>query len=128
LGNQTRKNRLTLRGGSGVWNRESGDRIKGCDGACIHAVGSLAGADGWSITNVAAFPFPDKSFRTAGFSQICASLCNPPPIFFVAAGFSTTIVNSHVHDAVSGPFVLGFDRFAPRTGSTPGDKMSGMGE
>ncbi len=37
--------------------RESGDRIKGCDGACVHAVGSLAGADGWSITNVAAFPF-----------------------------------------------------------------------
>ena len=32
------------------------DRIKGCDGACIHAVDSLAGADGWSITNVAAFP------------------------------------------------------------------------
>jgi hypothetical protein len=45
-----------LRGGAGVWDRESGDRIKGCDGACIHAVGSLAGAMGWSITNVAAFP------------------------------------------------------------------------
>jgi hypothetical protein len=28
---------------------------RGCDGACIHAMGSLAGADGWSITNVAAF-------------------------------------------------------------------------
>ena len=55
-GNQTRKNRLTLRGGAGVWDRESGDRIKGCDGTWIHAVGSLAGADGWNITNVAAFP------------------------------------------------------------------------
>jgi hypothetical protein len=28
----------------------------GCDGTWIHAVGSLAGADGWNITNVAAFP------------------------------------------------------------------------
>jgi hypothetical protein len=44
-----------LRGEAGVWDRESGDRIKGCDGACIHAVGSLAGADSWSITKVAAF-------------------------------------------------------------------------
>jgi len=56
MGNQTRKNRLTLRGGAGVWDRESGDRIKGCDGTWIHATGSLAGADGWNITNVAAFP------------------------------------------------------------------------
>jgi hypothetical protein len=32
------------------------EQFKGCDGACIHAVGSLAGAGGWSITNVAAFP------------------------------------------------------------------------
>jgi len=40
----------------GFGTRESGDRIKGCDGACIHAVGSLAGAGGWSITKVAAFP------------------------------------------------------------------------
>ena len=55
--NQTRKNRLLLRGTVWVWNCESGDYIKGCDGTCIHAVGSLAGADGWSITNVAAFPF-----------------------------------------------------------------------
>ena len=31
---------------SWVWNRENGDRIKGCDGACVHAVGSLAGAGG----------------------------------------------------------------------------------
>jgi hypothetical protein len=53
-GNQTRKNRLTLRGAV-VWNCESGDRIKGRDGTCILAVGSLAGADSWSITNVAAF-------------------------------------------------------------------------
>jgi hypothetical protein len=36
--------------------RESGDRIKGCDGTWIHAVGSIAGADGWNVTNVAAFP------------------------------------------------------------------------
>src|SRR5690348_12414644 len=55
MSNQTRKNRLTLRGAVGVWNCESSDRIKGCDGACIHAVGFLAGAGGWSITNVAAF-------------------------------------------------------------------------
>jgi len=50
------KTGLTLRGEAGVWDRESGDRIKGCDGTWIHAVGSLAGADGWNITNVAAFP------------------------------------------------------------------------
>jgi hypothetical protein len=61
---QTRKNRLTLRGGAGVWDRESGDRIKGCDGTWIHAVGSLAGADGWNITNVAAFPI--SSVMTGG--------------------------------------------------------------
>ena len=30
----------------GVWDRESGDRIKGCDGTCLHAVSSLAGAHG----------------------------------------------------------------------------------
>jgi hypothetical protein len=54
-GIQTRKNRLTLRGAVGVWNCESGDRIKGCDGTCIRAVDSLAGVGGWSITNVAAF-------------------------------------------------------------------------
>ena len=58
------KNRLFLRGAVGVWNCESSDRIKGCDGACIHAVGSLAGAGGWSITNVAAFPvFPAPQFH-----------------------------------------------------------------
>jgi len=39
----------------GFGTRESGDRIKGCDGTCIHAVCSLARAGGWSITNVAAF-------------------------------------------------------------------------
>jgi hypothetical protein len=39
----------------GVWNCESSDRIKGCDGAGIHAIGSLAGANGWSLTKVAAF-------------------------------------------------------------------------
>jgi hypothetical protein len=49
------KNRLILRGAVGVWNCESSDYIKGCDGACIQAVGFLAGADGWNITNVAAF-------------------------------------------------------------------------
>src|SRR2546427_11834544 len=32
--------------GVGVWNCESSDCIEGCDGACLHAVGSLAGADG----------------------------------------------------------------------------------
>jgi len=33
-----------LRGVVGVWNCESGDRIKGRDGACFHAVGFFAGA------------------------------------------------------------------------------------
>ena len=30
----------------GVWNCESSDRIKGCDGARVHAVSFLAGAGG----------------------------------------------------------------------------------
>ena len=42
---------------------ESSDYIKGCDGACIHAVSFLAGAGGWNITNVAAFTiFPVRLF------------------------------------------------------------------
>jgi len=40
------KKPTALRGAVGVWDRESGDRIKGCDGACLHAVSSLAGAGG----------------------------------------------------------------------------------
>jgi hypothetical protein len=40
------KKPTALREAVGVWDRESGDRIKGCDGTCIHAVGSLAGAGG----------------------------------------------------------------------------------
>ena len=51
------KKPTALRGVVGVWDRESGDRIKGCDGACVHAEGSLAGAGGWSVTNVTAFTF-----------------------------------------------------------------------
>jgi len=72
MGNQTRKNRLTLRGGAGVWHRESGDRIKGCDGTWIHAVGSLAGADGWNITNVAAFPISTQILPPSRF-QVSAN-------------------------------------------------------
>jgi len=30
----------------GVWDCESSDHIKGCDGTCVHAAGSLAGVDG----------------------------------------------------------------------------------
>ena len=72
---QTRKNRLTLRGAVGVWHCESSDRIEGCDGACIHAAGSLAGAGSWSITNVAAFlvcqgPFVWGAFRYAELTSI----------------------------------------------------------
>ena len=60
--NQTRKNRLTLRGAVGVWNCESSDYIEGCDGTCIHVVGSLAGAGDWGITNVTAFPLSRQVF------------------------------------------------------------------
>jgi hypothetical protein len=35
------KKPTTLRGVVGVWNCESGDRIRGRDGACFHAVGFL---------------------------------------------------------------------------------------
>jgi len=45
-GCQTRKNRLHCEVSAGVWNRESGDRIGGCDGACVHAADSLAGVSG----------------------------------------------------------------------------------
>jgi len=34
-----------LRGAVGAWNRKSGDHIKGCDGARIHAADFLTGAD-----------------------------------------------------------------------------------
>ena len=45
-GGQTRKNRLRCEASAGVRNRESGDHIKGCDGTCVHAGGSLAGVGG----------------------------------------------------------------------------------
>jgi hypothetical protein len=37
---------LTVRGAVGVWNRESGDRIRGCDGARVRAADSLARVGG----------------------------------------------------------------------------------
>jgi hypothetical protein len=55
-GDRTRKNQQALRGVAGVRNCESSDCIRGCDGACSRAVGSLAGVGGWGITNVAALP------------------------------------------------------------------------
>jgi hypothetical protein len=59
------KKPTALRGVVGVWNCESSDRIKGCDGARIHAVGSLAGANGWGVTNIAAFSiFQRKIFQS----------------------------------------------------------------
>jgi hypothetical protein len=70
--NQTRKNRLILRGTVGVWNCESSDYIKGCDGACILAVGFLAGADGWSVTNVAAFTISRAPLTVFTFSNFDA--------------------------------------------------------
>jgi hypothetical protein len=51
------KKPTALRGGVGVWDCESGDRIKGCDGACLLAIGFFAGVGSWSVTNVAAFFF-----------------------------------------------------------------------
>ena len=59
------KKPTALRGAAGVWDRESGDHIKGCYGAWIYAIRSLAGAGGWNITNVAAFSvFPVQFGRT----------------------------------------------------------------
>ncbi len=40
------KKPMALRGAIGVWNCESSDRIRGCDGARLHVVRSLAGAGG----------------------------------------------------------------------------------
>ena len=49
-----------------VWNCESGDRIKGCDGTRPRRQ-LLAGVYGWSITKVAAFSIcrqlPQLAFR-----------------------------------------------------------------
>ena len=69
----------------GFGTRESGDRIKGCDGACIHAVGSLARAGGWSITNVAAFPIfrpDDRAYWDLFFGR--REPTSTALIFFVA--------------------------------------------
>jgi len=52
------KKPTALRGAAGVWNRQSGNRIRGCDGARIHAADSLARVDSQSVTKAAAlFPF-----------------------------------------------------------------------
>jgi hypothetical protein len=40
------KKPTSLRGAAGVWNRESGDRTRDCDGARIHVVDSLTGVSG----------------------------------------------------------------------------------
>jgi len=63
-GQPDQKKPTALRGEVGVWNRESGDRIKGCDGACVHAVSSLARAASWSITNFTAFTSSGTLFQT----------------------------------------------------------------
>ena len=55
------KKPTVLRGSAGVWSCESSDRIRGRDGACLHVVGFLAGAGGWSITNVAAFSISETA-------------------------------------------------------------------
>jgi len=51
------KKPTALRGAAGVWNRKSGNRIRGCDGTRIHATNSLARVGGQSVTNVAALSF-----------------------------------------------------------------------
>src|SRR5215813_9096624 len=64
VGHPDPKKPTILRGRVGVRNCESSDRIKGCDGTCIHAVSSLAGVGGSSITNVTAFTFAFHSIPT----------------------------------------------------------------
>ena len=83
------KKPTVLRGAVGVWNCESSDRIKGCDGACIHAVGSLAGADGWSVTNVAAFTFSPTGLTAA--SLLSQKSLSP-------RAFSAGIVKDHFRE------------------------------
>ena len=56
------KKPTTLRGVVGVWNCESGDCIRGRDGACFHAVGFLVRSERLEgITNVTAFSFCARS-------------------------------------------------------------------
>src|SRR5215470_15486389 len=89
---------LTQRGAVGVWNCESSDYIEGCDGTCIHAVGFLAGAGGWSITNVAAFPiFPVGTIPDSDcFLPVTTSLHHRPLRRRVSPRFSTGVVNKAV--------------------------------
>jgi hypothetical protein len=58
-----------VRATAGVWYRESGDCIRGCDGACFHVVDSLAGAGGWNITNVAALYIFVRIIFASGWDQ-----------------------------------------------------------
>ena len=52
------KKPTALRGAAGVWNRQSGNRIRGCDGTRIRAADSLARVGSQSVTKAAAlFPF-----------------------------------------------------------------------
>jgi hypothetical protein len=59
------KKPTNLRGNAGVWYCESSDRIKDRDGARIQVVDSLAGVDGWSVTNVAVFSISPAFFLSS---------------------------------------------------------------
>ena len=85
---------------SWVWNCESGDRIKKCDGACIHPVDSVAEVGGWSITNVAAFPILRRTMYSYLLSQTARICITFRPSSFVAftPRFSTRTVDRTVYD------------------------------
>ena len=68
---------------AGARNRESGDHIRGCGGACVHVVDFLAEAGGWSITKVAALLiflrlFPDDPAYARTAASAIRPISRPP--------------------------------------------------
>ncbi len=103
---RTRKIRRALRGVAGVRFRESGDCIKGCDGACIRVVGSLAGGGSWSITKVTAFLiFPANSPHPL--------ISHPSRALFLSTTLATSI-RIHRHGIVRRIPLLSCDRHPHR--------------
>jgi len=78
------KKPTVLREAAGVWNRESGDRIRGCNGACIHVV-----------------ELPRRS-RRLEHNQGCSPSSFPPQIFPQTGLFTTTCIGIRVWDLARG--------------------------
>src|SRR5439155_20138950 len=71
VGQPNPKKPTALRGVVGVWDCESSDYIRGRDGACLHAVGFLVGASGYSISFYPAFSFLRIAFPRSVVFYLC---------------------------------------------------------